>query len=269
MALAPDGTGAARFTPPRESPCHQSSNTLLGLARLGSVSDFRSVSNPTAPKSVVLHAAACRFVLIEDDSLLRDLLGVALQRHFNPRGIESFATGRAGLKHCLADPPDSLLTDLRLPDMDGRQIVRELRARGGQARIIVLTGHIDAALPAELVALGVAGFVDKGTPLEHAVRAVERVLAGGMYFFAGVAPSASGMAMRGAAAATGAGPAALSPRERDIARLVAGGLTSKEIAQRLDLSPRTVENYRANLMQKIGVRDAPSLVRWCLEHGLG
>jgi DNA-binding NarL/FixJ family response regulator len=61
----------------------------------------------------------------------------------------------------------------------------------------------------------------------------------------------------------------LSEREREVARLVAGGLSSKEIAQRLALSARTVENYRANLMQKLGVRDTATLVRWCLEHGLG
>src|SRR5262249_47616693 len=158
------------------------------------------------------------------------------------------------------EPVELLLTDLHLPDLDGRQIIRQVRARDRQTRVVVLTGQIDTNLPAELVALGVAGFVDKAAPLEHAVHAVERVLGGGMYFFAGVMPAVSGLAARNAG---GAGTAALSPRERDVARLVAGGLSSKEIAQRLELSTRTVENYRANLMQKIGVRDTAGLVRWC------
>jgi DNA-binding CsgD family transcriptional regulator len=81
-------------------------------------------------------------------------------------------------------------------------------------------------------------------------------------------PATSGHAVR-AAGRSGPGPAVLSEREREIARLVAGGFSSKEIAQRLDLSPRTVENHRARLMEKIGVRDAVSLARWCIEHGLG
>jgi DNA-binding NarL/FixJ family response regulator len=217
---------------------------------------------------VQLHASACHFALIEDEALLRDLLVTTVTQKFQPREVHAFATGRAGLAHCLAQPVDMLLVDLGLPDLDGREIIRQVRARDPKPRVIVLTGYVDGTLPAELVALGVAGFVDKSAPLEHAVRAVERVLAGGMYFFAGVMPSASGMLKR-PNPSHGTSPSVLSARERDVARLVAGGLSSKEIAQQLDLSPRTVENYRANLMHKIGVRDTAGLVRWCLENGLG
>jgi DNA-binding NarL/FixJ family response regulator len=226
------------------------------------------MSESPAAKPKVLSAGACHFALIEDDSLLRDLLSEALHRRFQPAALHGFGDGRTGLAHCLRENVDVLLTDLHLPDMDGREVVRELRARGRKPRIIVLTSHVDATLPAELVALGVAGFVDKATPLEHAVRAVERVLAGGMYFFAGVMPSAAGTTLR-PGAMNSKSASLLSPREREIARLVAGGMSSKEIAQSLELSVRTVENYRAHLMQKIGVRDTASLVRWSLEHGLG
>lgn len=220
-----------------------------------------------APKSVVLQASACKFALIEDEPLLRDLLANTLTQRFQPVSLKAFEFGAEGVQYCLKENVDVLITDLRLPDIDGREIIRQVRARDHKPRVIVLTGAVDGTLPAELVALGVAGFVDKAAPLEHAVRAVERVLAGGMYFFAGVMPSASGMAAR-AATAQGVSPSVLTPRERDIARLVAGGLSSKEIAAQLDLSVRTVENYRANLMQKIHVRDTASLVRWCVHHGL-
>ncbi len=228
-----------------------------------------SAPSPDA-KSKVLPASTCHFVLIEDEPLLRDLLLGTLQQKFQPAAVHAFASGREGVAHCLACPVDLLLIDLGLPDLDGRDIIRQIRARDRKPRIVVLTGQVDGTLPAELVALGVAGFVDKAAPLEHAVRAVERVLAGGMYFFAGVMPAGSGIAMRAAAAGSAAAsPSLLTVRERDVARLVAGGLSSKEIAQRLDLSPRTVENYRANLMQKIGVRDTAGLIRWSLENGLG
>ncbi len=200
--------------------------------------------------------------------LLRDLLATTLRQHFKPAALHAFGTGRDGLKHCLAHPVNVLLVDLGLPDIDGREIIRQTRARDHKPRVVVLTGQVDGTLPAELIALGVAGFVDKAAPLEHAVRAVERVLAGGMYFFAGVAPNASGLALR-ATAARSVSPALLTARERDVARLVAGGLSSKEIASQLTLSTRTVENYRAHIMQKIGVRDTAGLVRWCLENGLG
>lgn len=215
-----------------------------------------------------MRAAECRFAIIEDDALLCDLLASSLRQHFQPAALHAFSCGAPAVAHCLNHSVDVVVTDLRLPDLDGREIIRRLHAHDRKIRIIVLTGNVDASLPAELVALGVAGFVDKAAPLEHAVRAVERVLAGGMYFFAGVAPTASHLTTR-ATASPFANSSVLSARERDVARLVASGLSSKEIAQRLALSHRTVENYRANLMQKIGVRDTAGLVRWCLENGLG
>lgn len=206
--------------------------------------------------------------VVEDEPLLRDLLASTLKQRFQPVAIDVFADGRTGVQHCLTHPVDLLLIDLRLPDLDGREVIRQVRARNEKTRVIVLTAQVSPTLPAELVVLGVAGFVDKAAPLEHVVRAVEGVLAGGMYFFAGVMPAASCVAVRGGQTA-GVNPSVLTAREREIARLVARGLSSKEIARQLDLSPRTVENHRAALMQKLAVRDTARLVRWCLEHGLG
>jgi DNA-binding NarL/FixJ family response regulator len=137
---------------------------------------------PAARTSVALDAKGCRFVVVEDDALLCDLLARTLRREFEPAALHAFRTGREALQHCLREPVDLLLTDLGLADLNGREVIRQTRARERTTRVIVLTGKIDAALPAELVALGVAGFVDKAAPLEHAVRAVQRVLAGGMYF---------------------------------------------------------------------------------------
>lgn len=219
-------------------------------------------------KPAALRAAECRFVLVEDETMLRDLLAGVLKQTFHPAELTTFSTGHEGLQHCLDHQADLLIVDLGLPDLDGREVIRALRARNRKPRVIVITAQVDATLPAELVSLGVAGFVDKAASLEHAVSAVERVLAGGMYFFAGVQPSASGLALR-AGVTQSASPAQLTERERHVAHLVAGGLSSKEIALRLELSVRTVENYRAHLMQKIGVRDTATLVRWCLEKGLG
>lgn len=207
-------------------------------------------------------------VVVEDETLLRDLLSSTLTQRFQPRDLQAFSDGRPALQHCLTHTVDLLLIDLRLPDLDGREIIRLLRVRHPKLRVIVLTAQVDAALPAELVALGVAGFIDKSAPLEHVVRAIERVLAGGMYFFAGVMPSASCAAVRGSPGA-GPHPSILTAREREIARLVTSGRSSKEIARELGLSTRTVENHRASLMQKLAVRDTARLVRWCLEHGLG
>lgn len=208
-----------------------------------------------------------RFVLVDDTATFRELLKEALHRRFRPRELYDFAEGRPALEHCLADPPDLLIVDLYLRGMDGRDIVSELRRRQLTTRVVVLTAHPEAQLPAELVALGVAGFVDKNSPLEQIDRAVQCVLEGGMFFSATVPPPLPALAAEPALPRLGAD--ALSEREREVVRLVARGLVSKEVAAQLGLSARTVEKHRARIFAKLGLHDVPTLVRWCLRNGLG
>jgi len=207
------------------------------------------------------------------------MLAMALSRL---RGITvsgSFENGRVGMEFCLKEKPDLLVVDLFLPGMHGLEVVKEIRAKLPDTKILVVTGHPDGDLPARLIAQGVRGFVDKEAPLSYALQAVESVLGGGMFFSSHVPPTATTAAHRGGRKmAPGAkpGPPApavvavetLSARELEVARLVAEGSSSKEIAARLDLSVRTVEKHRANIMDKIGVREVASLVRWCVQCGI-
>ena len=210
-------------------------------------------------------SATGNFVLIEDDGLLCDLLARAIEARFAPRALRAFTDGTAALNHCLAAAPDLVITDLRLPGLEGREIIRRVRARHPDTRFVVLTSAMTPTLPVELLALGVTGFIDKASPSQHVELAIERVLAGGLYFSTHVSPSPTPKAGPGL---EGPAPSVLTAREREIARLVAGGLISKEIGERLALSPRTVEKERGQIMGKIGVRDLSGLIRWCVRHGL-
>lgn len=213
-------------------------------------------------------AVTLRFVLVDDTATFRGLLKDALQRQFQPKELLDFGDGRDALAACLAAPPDLLIADLYLRDMDGRDIVRALRQKGITTRVVILTAHPEAQLPAELVSLGVAGFVDKNSPLEQIDRAVQCVLDGGMFFSATVPPPVpSSLASEPALPRVGA--EILSEREREVVRLVARGLVSKEVAEQLGLSARTVEKHRARILAKLGLHDVPMLVRWCLRNGLG
>ncbi|MDP2138308.1 MAG: response regulator transcription factor [Candidatus Didemnitutus sp.] len=208
-----------------------------------------------------------RFVLVDDTATFRELLRDSLQRRFRPTELKDFANGKDALASCLASPPDLLIADLYLRDMDGRDIVRELRRQGHNTRVVVLTAHPEAQLPAELVSLGVAGFVDKNSPLEQIDRAVQCVLEGGMFFSATVPPPVPTLDLEASLPRLGA--SALSDREQEVVRFVARGLVSKEVASQLGLSTRTVEKHRARILAKLGLHDVPTLVRWCLRNGLG
>jgi len=207
------------------------------------------------------------FVLIDDTATLRELLKDVLMRRFAPCEVRDFVDGRDGLKACLERAPDLLIVDLYLRDTDGRDVIRQLRQQGLQLKIIVLTAHPDAGLPAELVGLGVAGFVDKNSPLEQIERAVQRVLEGGMFFSAAVPPPVPGIGSEPDLPRLGA--EVLSEREREVVRMVARGFLSKEVADKLGLSTRTVEKHRSRILAKLNLHDVPSLVRWCLRNGLG
>lgn len=212
-------------------------------------------------------SSTLKFILVDDTATFRDLLKDALQRRFQPQSLLDFSDGRDALAACLANPPDLLIADLYLRDMDGRDIVRRLREQGLNTKVVVLTAHPEAQLPAELVALGVAGFVDKNSPLEQIDRAVQCVLEGGMFFSATVPPPVPSLANEPFLPRAGAD--ALSEREREVVRLVARGLVSKEVGALLGLSTRTVEKHRARILAKLGLHDIPNLVRWCLRNGLG
>jgi DNA-binding NarL/FixJ family response regulator len=224
---------------------------------------------------------AIRAVIIEDEAVFRHMLSVALNRVRGLTVAGEFGDGRSGLDYCLREKPGLLVVDLFLPGMHGLEVVREVRAKLPATRILVLTGHPDGDLPARLVAQGVHGFVDKAEPISYVLQAVETVMTGGMFFATNVPPKTTTTAnslsslphtppqvKTGPAAPSVAAVQALSAREIEVVRLVAEGFSSKEVAVRLNLSVRTVEKHRANIMEKIGVREVASLVRWCVQSGL-
>lgn len=206
-----------------------------------------------------------RAVLIEDETMFRQLILLTLGKVADLEIVGEFGLGRPGLDYCVREQPELLIVDLMLPDINGMDVAREARQLVPEIKILVITAHPSERLPADLMSLGVNGYVDKTEPIDYVLSAVETLRNGGM-FFASRVRARGGTVRPGAARPTPAIP--LTDREQEIARLVAGGQMSKEIAAQLNLSVRTVEKHRANIMEKIGVREVASLTRWCIQAGL-
>jgi DNA-binding NarL/FixJ family response regulator len=206
-----------------------------------------------------------RAVLIEDETMFRQLILLTLGKVKDLQVIGEFGLGKPGLEFCLREKPDMLVVDLMLPDINGMEIAREVRRALPDMKILVITAHPSERLPADLMVLGVNGYVDKTEPIEYVLSAVETVRSGGMFFASRVrAKGGAG----GLAVSRPPLEVPLTEREQEIARLVAAGQMSKEIAAKLNLSVRTVEKHRANIMEKVGVREVASLTRWCIQAGL-
>jgi len=197
--------------------------------------------------------------------MFRQLILLTLGKVKDLQVVGEFGLGKPGLEFCLREKPDLVVVDLMLPDINGIEIARDLRRTMPDVKILVITGHPSERLPAELMVIGVNGYVDKTEPIEYVLSAVETVRAGGMFFASRIRGKG------GAGAMLPSGPplaVPLTEREKEIAKLVAAGQMSKEIAAKLNLSVRTVEKHRANIMEKVGVREVASLTRWCIQTGL-
>ncbi|MEO5323004.1 response regulator FixJ [Mesorhizobium sp. CC13] len=150
-----------------------------------------------------------------------------------------------------------LVTDLRMPDLDGIELLRRLRQLPNHVPTIVITGHGDVPLAVEAMKAGAVDFIEKPFQDEVLIAAIERAIAA----LAKVAVQEDATAIRSRAAT-------LSEREREVFAAVVAGLPNKTIAFDLDISPRTVEVHRANVMAKMEAKSLPELVRMALEAGL-
>ena len=188
------------------------------------------------------------YVIDDDESArhsLEFLLDVAGVR------VRSFASADAFLK---AGPPLTgacVVTDVRMPGMNGIELAEELKRRGAGAPVIVITGHADVPLAIQAMKAGVADFIEKPFDDEAMLRAIRNALAQ-------QAGEDSAAAERQAVLDRIAG---LSPREREVMDGLVAGKANKAIAFDLDISARTVEVYRANLMMKMQAKTLSDLVR--------
>jgi DNA-binding NarL/FixJ family response regulator len=212
---------------------------------------------PTGGKRVVQDV-----VLVEDNQVHRHIVHASFHQHFTPRRWREFDHGRSALDACLEDPPDLMLLDLQLPDIHGLELLKMLRQDDRHFAVIVLTASPREVMPAALLELHVDGYIDKLALKDSLPAAVHSVLDGRIYFSASRTPFPDEKTHRFDAASK------LSVREKEIARLVAHGFRSKQIAGRLGLSVRTVENHRSRFMKRLGLDNVADLVRWCFQHGL-
>jgi DNA-binding NarL/FixJ family response regulator len=205
-----------------------------------------------------------RIYLVDDHAIMRDGLRVVLET----AGHEVVGEA-AGPTPALADlgrlMPDVVLLDLRLGQRSGFELLDELRRRGLDLRVIVLTMSDQPRHVAEALRLGARGYLLKGSASSEVLQAVATVAAGGRFLSPQAAEFAAAMLTDGAAPRDGD---VLSPRERQILLMVAQGATSQAIGEALHLSPKSVDTYRSRLMKKLGLGDIPALVKWALREGL-
>ncbi|WAC59065.1 response regulator FixJ [Brevundimonas sp. SL130] len=192
--------------------------------------------------------------VIDDDAAMRQSLLFLLDVHGYAVRTHASATG---FLQAVPDDGDCILTDIRMPEMTGLDLVRRLRSDGHTHSVVVMTGHGDIALAVEAMKAGVTDFIEKPFTDDVLIAAVTACVSAGQ-------PPSQEEAAREAELKL----STLSPRERDVLIGVIAGKLNKVIAFELEISPRTVEIYRAHLMTKTGAQNMPGLMRIALAAGL-
>jgi DNA-binding NarL/FixJ family response regulator len=210
-----------------------------------------------------------RVGLVDDQTLVRAGIRALLALVPDVEVVFEADDGASALKILETTTPDAVLLDLRMPGLDGIGVLRALRGAGRLPPTIVLTTFDDDALMLEAIRLGARGFLLKDISLERLAAAIRTVAAGGTL----LQPAITERLLR---AALGAGtvfdsslaPEPLTEREIEVLRLMAGGLSNREIADSLAVAEGTAKNHISNILAKLGVRDRTRAVLKALELGL-
>jgi len=160
--------------------------------------------------------------------------------------------------------PQIVVIDLAMPALNGIDAVREIIKRAPRAKAILLTMYTEEHHVLEALRAGVKGCVSKSQAAEHLLQAVRDVFAGGVY----LSPHVSGAVVQAYLAKSELPYEPLTPRERQVLQLIAEGKTTKETAAVLDVSVKTAETHRTNLMEKLDIHSTAGLVRYAIRRGL-
>lgn len=210
---------------------------------------------------------AIRVLLAEDHGLVRAGIRALLERIEGIEVVGEAGDGREALRLAQALHPDVVIMDLTMPELNGFEATARIAAASPRSRVLVLSMHGDEEYVAQALRFGAAGYLLKdasNAELGVAVRAVAR---GQRYLSPGVSQPVIEEYLSQAADAPSP-VERLSPRQREILQLIAEGHATKEIARKLEISVKTVETHRGQLMKRLGVRDVPTLVRFAIRAGL-
>jgi len=201
-----------------------------------------------------------RLLLADDHTMFAQGLQSLLAEEFELLG--TVASGEALVEAARKLTPEVIIVDISMPLLNGFDAVRRIRAEGNDAKVIFLTMHDDGALVAEAFRCGASGYVLKQAAGEELVTAIREVAQGNSYVTPLVDNSASEPSRTRSQKTT------ITPRQREVLRLISQGLTMKEIAVELSISTRTAESHKYEMMEALGVETTAELIKYGLRLGL-
>jgi len=205
-----------------------------------------------------------RVLLADDHTIVAEGLASLLEPEYELVG--RVQNGRDLLRAAEELAPDVIVTDISMPLLNGIEALRQLKKAKPDVRVVFLTVHADITYVTEAFRAGASGYVLKQSAAEELRSAIRVVHEGGTYVTPLIARELDDLLEADQAGESLS--AVLTPREREVLQLLAEGRSVKEIAAVLDISPRTVEFHKYNVMEKLGLRTTAELTQYAIKHGI-
>ncbi len=210
-----------------------------------------------------------RLLIVDDHFVVRVGLRTLLEDEPDMVVVGEAGNGAEAVANAQQLQPDVVVMDISMPEMDGLEATRRIRAICPNTHILILTVHAQERYLFPVLKAGASGYVLKSTVDTELVDAIRAVAQGGAFLY----PSAMRMVLEDYLTRAHSGDEQdayerLSEREREVLKLIALGHTAGDIAEQLGLSPKSVETYRARIMEKLGLDSRPALVKYALARGL-
>ncbi len=206
-----------------------------------------------------------RVLLADDHTIVTEGLKSILEPEFELVG--TVEDGRAMLLAAEKLQPDVIIADITMPSLNGLDAVRQLKSKNERAKVVFLTMHSDADLATEAFRAGASGYLLKQSAGEELITAIHTVLKGRVYLTPLIQQEVLEAFMK-AGGEPDKASVELTARQREVLQLVAEGRTMKEIATALNVSTRTVESHKYDLMEKLGLQTTAELIQYAIKRGV-
>jgi len=207
-----------------------------------------------------------RVVLADDHAVIREGLRALLDAQPDISVVGEAGNGREALAEIEKLKPDAAVLDVTMPELGGIEAAELVHERCPEVKIVMLSALADVQTVHQALRAGAAGFLTKFSAVNDVADAIRRVVAGKRYLSRSIAGDMIDSYARDVEAKSPL--ESLSPRERQVLHLLAEGRSAAEIGTRLSVSPRTVETYRARMMEKLKVKDFREIVLFAVKHGI-
>lgn len=212
-------------------------------------------------------ASKIKVLLVDDHPFVREGVRSCLLRYDQFEVVAEASSGQEAINQTKEFCPDIVVMDIMMPGMNGLEATRCLREFSPQTKVLFLTVHETKEFVREMIQSGARGYIRKNTSPVELVSAIERIYRGETFFMPDVAQAFFDEYVLSGGKLDGSVPKRLSEREQQVLSLIVDGLANKEIADRFDLSVRTVEKHRQRIMKKLGIHKATELVKFAITRG--